>query len=106
MVCFILLLIGLLANSASIFYHWMITDPRNRELSEAGRHLRIVDAAVVEDKAGAGKGHARLLGLELQLDDMVVPWGAEPTTRSGKRPGSHVRVLLRVMCTGKGVPLP
>lgn len=36
-------------------------------------HLRIVNAAVVEDKAGAGKGHARFLRLELQLDDMVVP---------------------------------
>lgn len=50
-------------------------DPRNRELNEAGGHLRIMDAAVVEDETGAGKGHACLLGLELQLDDVVVPCG-------------------------------
>lgn len=54
---------------------WMNFDPRNRELSETGGHLRIVDAAVVEDKAGAGEGHARLLRLELQLDNVVVPCG-------------------------------
>lgn len=47
-------------------------------------HLRIVDAAVVEDKAGAGKGHACLLRLELQLDDMVVPCGAEPAQGQGE----------------------
>lgn len=62
----------------------MNLDPRNRQLSEAGGHLRIVDTAVVKDKAGAGKGHARLLRLELQLDDMVVPCGVEPTTSSGE----------------------
>ena len=51
----------------------MSFDPRNRELSETGGHLRIMDAAVVEDKASAGEGHACLLRLELQLDNVVVP---------------------------------
>lgn len=62
-------------------------------------HLRIVDAAVVEDKAGAGKGHARLLRLELQLDDMVVPCGAESAKRSGVRPRPGVGVPLRAITT-------
>lgn len=84
----------------------MNLDPRNREWSGAGGHLRIVDTAVVKDKAGAGKGHACLLRLELQLDDMVVPCGVEPTTSSGGRPRPRVRFPLRVMYAGKGEPAP
>lgn len=38
-------------------------------------NIRVVDAAVVEDEAGAGKGHPRFLGLELQLDNVMVTWG-------------------------------
>lgn len=38
-------------------------------------HIRVVDAAVVEDEAGAGKGHTRFLGLELELDNVMVSWG-------------------------------
>lgn len=34
--------------------------------------VRIVDTAVVEDEAGAGKGHTRFLGLELELDYVMV----------------------------------
>lgn len=33
-----------------------------------------MDAAVVEDEAGVGEGQARLLGLEVELDDLVVSW--------------------------------
>ena len=62
-------------NKGGASYLWMSFDPRNRELSETGGHLRIVDAAVVEDKASAGEGHACLLRLELQLDNVVVPCG-------------------------------
>lgn len=56
-----------------------------------------MDAAVIEDKAGAGKGHARLLGLELQLDNVVVPCKAEPAKRSGARPRPRVGVPLRAV---------
>lgn len=35
-------------------------------------NVRVVDAAVVEDEAGAGKGHTRFLGLELELNDVMV----------------------------------
>lgn len=38
-------------------------------------NVRVVDAAVVEDKAGTGKGHPRFLGLELKLDNVMVTWG-------------------------------
>lgn len=37
-------------------------------------NIRVVDAAVVEDEAGAGKGHTRFLGLELKLDNVMVSW--------------------------------
>lgn len=40
-------------------------------------NVRVVDAAVVEDKAGAGKGHPRFLGLELKLDNVMVTWGGK-----------------------------
>lgn len=68
-------------------------------------HLRVVDAAVVEDKAGAGKGHARLLGLELQLDNVVVPCKAEPAKRSGARPRPRVGAPLRAVHPEIGSPL-
>lgn len=42
-------------------------------------NIRVVDAAVVEDEAGAGKGHTRFLGLELKLDNVMVSWGKKKT---------------------------
>ena len=84
---------------------WMSFDPRNRELSETGGHLRSVDTAVVEDKAGAGEGHACLLRLELQLDNVVVPCG-----QSGRgvrwRATVMSQVPLRAAHLGKGPPTP
>jgi len=38
-------------------------------------NIRVVDTAVVEDEAGAGKGHTRFLGLELKLHNVMVSWG-------------------------------
>lgn len=40
-------------------------------------NIRVVDAAVVEDEAGAGKGHPCFLGLQLELDNVMVTWGKE-----------------------------
>lgn len=34
--------------------------------------LRLVHAAVVEDKAGVGESQARLLGLQVELHDLMV----------------------------------
>lgn len=63
-----------------------------------------MNAAVVEDKAGAGKGHARFLRLELQLDDMVVPCREEPARRSEVRPRPCGGFPLRARYPGKGEP--
>lgn len=40
-------------------------------------NVRVVDAAVVEDEAGAGKGHPCFLGLQLELDNVMVTWRKE-----------------------------
>lgn len=42
------------------------------EIAGERPNLRVVDAAVVEDKAGASESHARLLGFELELHDVMV----------------------------------
>lgn len=53
---------------------WQIRGWNGKEVSKE-MNVRVVDAAVVEDEAGAGKGHTRFLGLELKLDNVMVSWG-------------------------------
>lgn len=49
--------------------------------------LRLVDAAVVEHKAGVGEDQARLLGLEVELNYLVITW------REGGRELDHSNIL-------------
>lgn len=53
---------------------WQIQGWNGKQVSKE-MNIRVVDAAVVEDEAGAGKGHTRFLGLELKLDNVMVSWG-------------------------------
>lgn len=54
--------------------HWVLWQIQDWDRKQISKELdvRIVDTAVVEDKAGASKGHARFLGLELELDYVMV----------------------------------
>lgn len=46
--------------------------PCEDQQTQRGGDLRLVHAAVVEDEAGVGEGQARLLGLEVELHNLVV----------------------------------
>lgn len=53
---------------------WVLWQIQGWDRKQVSKELdvRIVDTAVVEDEAGAGKGHTRFLGLELELDYVMV----------------------------------
>lgn len=57
---------------------WQIQGWNGKQVAKE-MNIRVVDAAVVEDEAGAGKGHTRFLGLELKLDNVMVSWGKKKT---------------------------
>lgn len=78
---------------------WTLT-PVTKRRGKPG-HLRVVDTAVVEDKAGAGEGHAGLLRLELQLDNMMVSYKAEPTSGGQGRFKTQVKRPLAAMHSGR-----
>lgn len=64
-------------------------------------HLRVVDTAVVEDKTGAGESHTGLLRLQLQLDNMMVSYKAEPTSGGQGKFKTQARRPLAAMHSGK-----